>query len=244
MNPEREHSNSLRIEAYLAGEMNPEQGLAFEAECEADAALQDQLEQYLLSRHIVQRSGNQNQKDQWQDLRAEMRASQTKVTVLRRLGPYLVAAAVLFLLIWGGITLFVPTPAKPDRLFAGFYERPQAPERMGSSLVEAERHYRQGDYAQAIISYEAIAQDTSQSLAANSYLYWGIAYLELGQTDSALARLAELETLPEQRDWYTSLIYLKEGEGAKAQTLLQQIVADEQHFYRNQAAELLEKWAD
>lgn len=242
MSPEREHRDSLRIEAYLAGDMNPEQRLAFEAECEGDAALQDLLERYLLSKHVVQRSGDQNQKEQWQDLRAEMRSSQSNVQSLRKYWPYLAAAVVVCLLIWGGLLLLVSTPASPDALFTEYYQRPQAPETMGRGGQEAERYFRQGDFAKTIATYQALREDTSQSFDVSAYLYWGIAYLEVGETDSALARLAELQTLPEQRDWYTALIYLREGEKEKGLALLQEIVADEQHFYRKQAAELLGKW--
>lgn len=241
MSPEREHSESLRIEAYLAGEMNPEQQTAFEAECEADPALQELLEQYLLTRIIVPRSGEQNQKEQWTELRAEMQASEAQTRPLRKLRPYLVAAVVFLMLIWGGLLLFVTTPASSEKLFADFYERPQAPERMGNSVVEAERYYREGDFMQSIASYEALAADSSQTLATNAYLYWGIAYLEIGEADSALARFAELENLAEIRQWYEALVYLKKEEITHAKALLEAIKADEGHFYQAKAEDLLQQ---
>lgn len=244
MSPEREHSESLRIEAYLKGAMNPEQRLAFEAECEADADLQALLEQYLLSKHVVQRSGDQDQKDQWQDLRTEMLASQSKVRPLNKAWSYIAVAGVIFLLIWGGLMWYASSPTDPEALFTAFYERPLAPERMGSTALEAERHYREGNFEKSIASYEALSRDSSPSLSASSYLYWGIAYLEVDKLDSALARFAELENLPEQRDWYTALIYLKKGEQENGMRLLKEIVADEEHFFQKQAIELLEEWGN
>ena len=241
MSPEREHSESLRIEAYLAGQMEAEQQAAFEADCEADPALQALLEEFLLARMSVLRSGAQDQKAQWQELREEMKASRPKVRTLQRFAPYLIAAAVLLLLLWGGLSLLNPSSASPEQLFADFYERPQAPESMGSTIEEATRYYRQADFAQAIASYEAAATDTSQTLAMEAYLYWGIAYLEMGEADSALARFAELQNLSETRQWYEAMAYLKKGELASVKQSLEAIAVDDEHFYQAKAQALLEQ---
>ncbi|MEL7530099.1 MAG: hypothetical protein AAFN10_02265 [Bacteroidota bacterium] len=241
MSPEREHSESLRIEAYLAGQMKPEAQTAFEADCEAEPALQALLEEFLMARMSVLRSGNQNQKEQWQALREEMKASTPKVRPLQKIAPYLIAAAVLILLLWGGLSLFNPRPASPEQLFADFYERPQAPESMGRASEAAMRYYREENFKQATATYEAAAADSTETLETEAYLYWGIAYLEMGEADSALARFAELQNLPETRQWYEAMAYLKKGDQTRIRQLLASIVADEGHYYQAKAAALLEQ---
>ncbi len=98
-----------------------------------------------------------------------------------------------------------------------------------SNAARAMRLYDQGEYSQAIETFQRMEPNETEE--ANYNLYLGICYLKSGFANLAVIHLSEAESLfkkykmIQMSKWYLSLAYLKAGQEKEAVDKLFQLVS-------------------
>ena len=143
----------------------------------------------------------------------------------RFLLPLVAAAAVVVAAL---LTWFWAFPASPQSLYQAYavHDPISLTSRSGGpQLSNTVRNFNDGNYADAVLMLKQLAAETPGDPEVNRAL--GIAYLETGKLDRALAifqTLAEGDT--SARDdgiWYTALTYLRMEDTVKAKEWLEKV---------------------
>jgi tetratricopeptide (TPR) repeat protein len=239
------------IDRYIKGEMSQQEQQAFLSACEADPELKRQLHLELKAKASIHLHGRQAHKN---ELKAWYQAENPQQGKVRSISPtswaMAIAAGLLLLLAVGWLLQRPAAPVEAQSLFASVYERPRVPEKLNPAdtldqiqrlRAEARNQYFEGAHSAAADAFEQLSREEEGLARSQAFLYLGICRLELEQYEQARQALQQAEELQEQAEWYTALSYLKEGKLRESREALQTIVAYDQHFYKTQAKDLLEK---
>ncbi|MEM1319684.1 MAG: tetratricopeptide repeat protein [Bacteroidota bacterium] len=233
-----------QIDEYLLGRLRGDALEAFEKEVADDPNFADQVQQRRTLMEKVDAYGDYEVKAQLKNLHQKEMKLRLRRRSLRRWGFALFALLLLAIAYW----LWQPQkPSSSQQLYAAHYEpyplnfaaRDGNTER---ALAEAGRFYRSGQYAKALPLFQSVYQaDTTESKVL---LAIGICLMEAGQLEDALQRFQPLlqtdfDPFKDQALWYAALVHVKQEERPAAQALLQQIVADPQSDFYQQARDLL-----
>lgn len=158
-----------------------------------------------------------------------------------------IAASLLLLF---GISQFFNTGASDyDQLYSQYIDVGSIPslvtrgENDSALLQEAQLFFEDKDYEKALQSFIK-HQKKSEVVNPLSYIYAGISYIELNQFDKALEQfdlLKKTDTLQSKKsDWYTAMVYLKQGEKKKLKQILTSITTNVSNYKYQEAKALLD----
>ena len=244
-------NNLELIEAYFNEELSAEQKSEFELRITADPAFADETAFYLSSKQAAAAELGENRsrfKGIYQEYKQGNVAEVRKVAPLRKLWPWVAAAAVLAGIILGRYTFF--QPVSPNELAnryikENFQNLAVTMSAREDSVQTGLRLYNEGKGNEALKYFESIAlRDSSLSDVKK---YAGIACLRLGQYDNAIQNFTRLENdklFANPGKFYHALTLMKRnhpGDIDTAKQLLQQVV-DQDLDEKEQAIEWLKKW--
>ncbi|MEL7534711.1 MAG: hypothetical protein AAFN10_25615 [Bacteroidota bacterium] len=235
-----------RIEQYLAGKLSPEELAAFEKELDMNEDLKNAITLEIATRTGAFAAGIKDQKEQLHARFYELKSEEAKIVPARRRMLYAgaIAAAIVLLV---SFFVFVPrTPSSGPELFAANYERPLASVMRGEDGMEAYKAaqiaYAEGDFAKAVIHYEAALQNALLPSMDEARFYLAIAQMELGQNEAASQNFKQLSDSSDYRQmgaWYDALLSLKTEQLEEAKAKLAAIAQSQGNFYQSQAQKLL-----
>ena len=216
------------LEGYLWGRLSEEERKQFEQARASDPEFAALVEEEESLRTFLQAQKDRERVRNATDALGKeffptMRRSSPGIR--RFLGPITIAATVLIaaLLVW-----FWAFPDSPQSLYQAFavHDALDLSERDGpGSFAEVEQLFNRGDYAAAIPSLVALQAEDKTDLEVEKAL--GIAYLESGQLEQALAIFTSLAVTDSayQQDavWYTALTYLRMENKEEAAAWLKKI---------------------
>lgn len=233
-----EENTFEKIEAYLAGELSEAETRAFEAEIRADKAL---AEEVALQRdtHQLLALGNQLEyKAKLKALDGEMQAQKVVRPLFGNARIWLAAAAIIIAVsavIW---TMGGSSTGVYGNEFSPYPDLTSTRKDTLNDLRTGMIAYSKGQYEIAIDYLENFAEKEPE--ADYVHLYMGNAFLALKQYDKAIAELQEVSSSAwkQPAEWYLLLAYGANGEKEKASELKEKIAGDENHAYKEKAAEL------
>ena len=242
----KEVNNFEKIDAYLLGELRPDEQLNFVAAMKKDIKLQEEVN---LRRAIMEgvkiegRKRLSNTLDEIHD-KKDRTLSNANPTIQKTLRPWLAVAAALALILtcW----FIFQTPQK-DSLVAHYYE----PYDLTIGLRD---NSNQEQLARIDALYSAQNYSAAQPLIENYLsnnpsdnllrLSLAICQYENENLDKALQSLQLIKNdafLQDQYRWYSALIYLDKGEKEQARRLLTELTSDRAADHFDEAQVLLSK---
>jgi tetratricopeptide (TPR) repeat protein len=222
------------IEAYFNEELSAEKKSEFEQRIAEDAAFAEETAFYLSSRQAAAAELGENRgrfREIYQQYKQQNIGKVAKVTPLRKLWPWVAAAAVLAGIIFGWYAWLQPVslPAMADSYIRkNFQNLSVTMSATEDSVQTGLRLYNEGKGEEALRYFESIVlRDSSLSDVKK---YAGIACLQLGQYDKAINYFTQLENeklFANPGKFYHALTLLKRnqpGDLDTAKQLLQQVV--------------------
>ncbi|WP_299257123.1 hypothetical protein [uncultured Aquimarina sp.] len=258
----------IEIDDYLSGTMSASEKQAFEKRVAEDSALAEELklqkdmltiyedeewvqgdkkvlktDKALQLKSFYESDKAVNLKSTINEVIAENRSSSQSKTFW-----FIGIAASIAVLIT--ISLFVFKDTNYDELYASYVHMDEIPslvtrgEDANTLLENAQLLFEDKKYQEATESF-ATYHEKEIAIDPLSYIYNGIAYIELNKFDEALAQfelLTNSNTLQSKKaNWYKALVFLKEKNKRKLKTVLQTITADKSNYKYTEAQELLDK---
>ncbi|MFZ2901174.1 MAG: tetratricopeptide repeat protein [Saprospiraceae bacterium] len=216
------------FEAYIDGELNPEERQVFEKQLLADPQLKKQFDEFAAMRKRYQdgfagEAAEAKLKDSLENLGKEFFPPSQKQKPSRRiwlLAPVLAAACALALLLF----------YRPKDLFRQYYQPPLAAfTEKGSAAAglyqQAEQAFNAGDFVRAGQFFDTILAENPGDLQAS--FYRGLCHLETGDPAAARGMLEPLAQGPsafaEDARWFLALSYLREKDYGACLAELDQI---------------------
>jgi tetratricopeptide (TPR) repeat protein len=225
------NENLLR---YLDNELGPDEKSALETALQGSPVLQQELDDLKLSKYVVTRFGI---RDSVQQIHSEFKnkgllSEKKKTPVIRRLIPYMAAAAVaIFMLI-----IFYPVKNNsPETLYAGHFRKFEISNIRGSGFNTTEKLFAEKNYRALTEAFEknTAPDGKDRFLAAQSYS-------ELGETEKAihlyryiLEQNKNQQTILYNDDaaYYLGMLYLKKKDIPNALEILAPIASNKKHLY-------------
>ncbi|PZR13831.1 MAG: hypothetical protein DI539_19135 [Flavobacterium psychrophilum] len=236
------------IERYLDRSLSEEERQTMERRLELEPDLKSKYYEHKQLIEGIRYSHIQNKLEQLRLLESSLPpvTEKQRVNVIALWKPVAIAASITLLI--AACYFFALNPT-PQELYANqFVPYPNVfePTVRGNintsqdKRTEAFRAYDQGDYATASQLFTELSASHSEP---GILLLLGNSNLIIGKTQEAqnnfLELIANYDELEAQAKWYLALSYLKQGEGEKAQLILQEL-SDPQVTYSKKAKELLD----
>lgn len=212
-----------RIERYLMGEMDPAERADFEQELSGNTDLQTALEHTRLLVKGIEYAGMKGMMDDFHsnipDHSNETEFTQTTLkTIKSRVIPYLVAASILLLVVFGAWWLTNLQPAH-EKLFARHFQPDPglitpmsggADYQFYSGMVD----YKSENYENAIEKWNRVLEQ--KPLNDTLSFFMGVAHLANNDIENALYNLQQAITFDQSEFlddawYYLGLTYLKKG---------------------------------
>lgn len=258
----------IEIDDYLSGNMSISEQQAFEERLRTDTAL---AQEFILQKEMFAMYGNEKwiegdtdilKTDKAKALQSFFKSDEAlgiKATInevitenrismnSKKFWFIGIAASIAVLLT---VSLFIFKDNNYEELYASYVHLDEIPslvtrgEDAHKLLEEAQLLFEAQKYEEATQSFSEYHQ---KEMAINplSYIYNGIAYIELGKFDSALAQFKQLEdsnTLQAKKaKWYRAMVFLKQKNKTKLKEALQAILNNDSNYKYKQAQELLDK---
>ncbi|GAA0733110.1 hypothetical protein GCM10009430_46970 [Aquimarina litoralis] len=257
----------IEIDDYLSGNMSISEQQAFEERLRTDTEL---AQEFKLQKEMFTMYGNQkwiegdmdilktDQAKQLQSFFKSDKALEIKTTInevisenrtnvnSKRFWFIGIAASIAVLLT---VSLFVFKDKNYEELYASYIHLDEIPslvtrgEDSHKLLEEAQLLFEAQKYEEATRSFSEYHQKET-TINPLSYIYNGVAYIELGKFDSALEQFRHLEdsnTLQAKKaKWYRALVFLKQKNKTKIKEVLQIILSDTSNYKYKEAQELLD----
>ena len=206
------------IEAYVNGEMPQEQLQAFKRKLAEDKQVSAELEAYTTT--ISALKTLQFKEQLKQEHKGFERASSTSRQMLYYASG--IAASILLIITF---SYFFIKPVSSSELYLSYFEAyPNLKRARGEAneqLDEALKLYTQGNYKEAISSFNGIT--APEDNADKIQFYTAMSYLMLNQTNQAIELLQSIDNTSiyqQQVRWYLALCYLKMDNKANALSYL------------------------
>lgn len=233
------------VKNYLEGKMTAQETADFEDRMARDPAFAQEVQ---LNRELLE-SMNLHFKSK---VKRQLQKEDNKVVGLQRkkwISNRVLAMAASLALIAVATYFLIFKGVDPAQLFdqyhTTYYNVVDGSVRSGTpeSAQMAFRRYDQGDFQGAAQSFETLTDEHPDNL--DYYLYQGLSYLEIGETERAVAALKKVladqaSSWAEPAEWYLGLTYLRSGNKKQAKQTFSQIVA-EGNSYSERAEEILKK---
>lgn len=257
----------LEIDKYLSGDMSEIEKQAFEAKISSDPMLAEELKLQKDMRSIYDEQNwfegdkkilKQEETKQLQTFFKSEESEVLKNTIQEvisenksnsgnRFLPILKIAAVIAVLITISIYLF-KEPSYED-LYAEYMHMEEIPSLISrgesgtKELENAQVLFRDEKYTKAIEIFTQY-QANAESINPLSFIYTGVAFLEINEFEKALTQfelLANSNTLQSKKAiWYKAMVFLKQNNEEKLIENLEVIVADKNNYNFDKAQQLLE----
>jgi tetratricopeptide (TPR) repeat protein len=245
------------IDTYFKGEQSAEETKEFEKKIIDDPFFAEEVAFYLSAMQVIKEQPEQMPKakdERFKELYAKYKsgndnAVQKKGTVMRRLWPYMAAAAIITAVVFGLITW--PKPSSPGQLTDKYIQEhfETLSVSMGGtedSIQRGKHLFNDGKLKEALLQFEGIIQNDTSSFEAKKYA--GIVSLRLKEYDKAITYFIQLESYTalyaNPGAFYHALTLLKRnlpGDKEQAKSLLEQVVQQDLEG-KETAQELLKKW--
>ncbi len=234
-----------KIDAYLMGKLSAEEAKAFSDELQQNRALAEEVntrKQLILG---IQSEGRQELRESLDAIHEQLQPKADPIprSIIRRLSPWLAAAAValLALLFW-----FQSRPATNQQLYAANY----TPYELSLNLrnnneadkVNANNWYSQGHFDQALPLFQKLSAEHPEQGQFRMGL--AICLLETQQKTAAQKELLAIYNsgdifLKEQAGWYLGLIALSNDQLTAAKTYWTPLANNPQADHHSDAQKLL-----
>lgn len=241
------------LERFADGQMTEAEQEDFEQRMEHDEALSSAYEAYerftadlrWVAGHETLRHRLQaldQRLDERQDALVRMQQEQRRARTRWTVG-------VTGLLLLLGVGLWLLLRPRPDEAWARYYvPEPGLTEAAAQSthnpvLIEAMRHYRDGQYRAASF---ALRRMPARVASTDTVLYFmGTALLRQNKSEAARSYLSRVSRQPgsalaAKASYHLAMAQLRTGQEAQAQAALQAISADPQNPYHHQAHQMLQ----
>ena len=257
-----EEQREAQIERYLSGLMSPEEQTQFELQLKSDEVLKKDFNLYKQLNNAFDPSGwsrvdssidttkldqyfrSQEAKEVKEHLNkaADTYFSSNKKSGLPR---YMVAAMISILVVLGGYWFM----GSGEVSFDDYYLQSDMPSLVSradgeSTLKNIALNYNEGDFKAALNHYEGYL-NSGVDVNEKVYLYGGMAYLQLGQSDKALTAFEKLSSSSNidasKGLWFSALVYLKDNNIESLKKVLDEIMSDASNFKYKEAKALREK---
>jgi len=242
----------LYIDTYFSTEPSPGTKEEFEKRITEDPAFAEEVAFYLSAKQAATEQLTEEKNERFKDVYAHYKKT-NKTTiqkpVIRKLWPYIAAAAIITGIIFGRAVFF--TAASPEQL-ADKYIKDNF-QTLGVTMSSKEdslqtglRLFNDGKLNEALTQFESIANRDTSSPEAKKYA--GIVSLRLQRYDKAITYFTQLgntiQLYANPGKLYQALTLLKRnqpGDKQAAKVLLQQVVQFDLEG-KETAKELLDKW--
>lgn len=239
-----------QIEPYLDGSLDLEQRIAFEQQLEQDEALQQEVsfqQQMIQGLKMAQQDIDKKQLlDIWEGIKHQPQiislATNRRILLL---GLALAASVLILFLFWW-------SNQQPHQLnWKQQYFEPYAMQilRAGEQqpvdqqLGVIRLNYEAGNFDQTIALLKQLPKDSVR--AEDITFYTGVSYLGMDSLNAATKAFEELLTSNNRWDeharWYLIITALEQGKTTQALVLLQEIQAQDRHYRKGEALEILKR---
>ena len=232
------------IEAYLRGTLDGQALAAFQKRRMDDPEFDREVTDYSQIINQIETTQQKNFVNKVKGWDSEIENRQeAKVIPLRTI--FSIAASVLLLTLVG-VYLFRNSQPDHEQLFQEYFQPYEnvISERSGrdDNLRRGMELYDQKKYDEAIIQLKLAVSEDADNPSLKCYL--GIAYLAEGHTQEAKTIFEEMvhdhhQLFREVAEWNLALTYLKLNNEVLLKKALEEIVRQNDHQYREQAADLL-----
>jgi len=233
-------NNFEYIDTYFYGERSAEETTEFEKRIMDDLFFAEEVAFYLSAKQAAKEQQEQipeTKDERFKELYAKYKQDndntlQEKGTVIRKLWPYIAAAAIITAIVFGLITW--PKPSSPDKL-ADIYIKEHFEtlsvnmSGRADSIQKGKNLFNEGKLKEALLQFESIIQNDTSSFEAKKYA--GIVSLRLEEYDKAIRYFTQLESYTtlyaNPGKFYHALTLLKRnlpGDKQEAKNLLEQVV--------------------
>ena len=259
------------IDKYLDDIMTPEERKSFEEKVDNDSTLAEELKLQKDMRSIYEDKDwiegdttalKNNEAKQLSDFFRSDEASSLKESIAevvdqnrtksgnRNKNFYFlgIAASIIVLMT---ISIFVFSESDYNALYSENIALDEIPsmitrgEEENELVKNAQELFEQKKYEEAAAIFLKYHQSNVADIDPLSYIYSGVAYLELDKFDKAIAQFELLEqtnTLQSKKaNWYKAMVYLKGEEKEKLKGILVKITSDPDNYNFKEAKVLLEK---
>ena len=238
------------IDEYLEGSLSDSERDDFENALHTDKDIEQEFELHKDLDRILSDQKVVDFRSTLMDAQQEYKRSQKrvpKIVKMARKYRYAAASVVLLLMIVGSILVISPRSYSNEQLFHKYYKPGDAVgiTRSGNvNVVDAIMKFHNGDYRAACDLFGDILKLDPSNVAL--MYYYGIASIEIQEYDLAAEMFNKIinngnNLYIEYAQWYLGLTYLVKGENDNAISRIDAIVADPQHHYHKDAAELSER---
>lgn len=187
------------IDSYFKGELSAEESGKFEQRIREDAGFAEEVSFYCSAMAVAKNELAEEKKREFRQLYEEHIRDNDKVkpALLKRLWPYIAAAAVVAGLIFGAYFYWkaAPLPQQADQFIRHNFEIQMGTTMAGqeNSSDSAMRLYNENRLPEALQQFKKIIQ--TDSAAALSIKMAGIVSLRMGDYDKAVEYFIQLENL-------------------------------------------------
>jgi tetratricopeptide (TPR) repeat protein len=220
------------IDGYFSGSLTADERLAFEKRCEQDESFAEEVAFYVASRDALKNELQLQKKEEFAELYRQLVPAQKQVSIIRKLGPYITAAAACLVLFFAWMVFL--KPSDPQKLASEYVEENFSTLgiTMGAakdSLQTGITAYNEKNYPQAEKIFRALAQNPE--VAPDAIKYLGIVYLNTHRYDEAIVQfdtLSKYEALfANPALFYKAIVLMKRsapGDREAAKDLLEEVV--------------------
>jgi hypothetical protein len=251
------------IEAYLTNELSAADRALFEADMQADAELQTEVDRQRTLRLGLRALGieqaMERAKAQYQATTSAPEALPGKQPIVRPLGSwrYWAAAASVVVVLGVGYYAYQQTtdqqtdiayaetvsPNETDQLLKDFPSEQVSPQTR-TQWLDAFTDYKAGKYDKVIEQLRTLPAD-KQTIHYKKY-FLGLSYLANKQPAEAIPLLSKAQAAPslklrQKANWFLALAYVKNGQKENALPMLKQISTDKAHPFHALAKRVVEK---
>ena len=256
-----------KIEAYLGGDMTPEEQREFELEIAQNPQLQKEVHLSNAINHYLNQNSwlsvddkNQARKEEIEEFINSEQAQVLKSKLIKAAKKYKnqenkkirfrnIAISIAAILIIGFFVTILFDSKSGQKLYAEYYSTNDLP-----SLVK--RNSRNDLLQQGLLMFKNDQFDDTVTLLSEYtenvkevdpliYSYIGFSYLELGDMKTSIDnfdRLLYSNSIDRSRAlWYKTLAYLKYNKTEDAKRVLSEIIRDTENFNYNKAIQLLDE---
>jgi len=223
----------------------------FERKIADDEKFAEEVAFYLSTKSVIGGEATNEKKERFKKLYEEYKktnASKGQKSAIRKLWPYVAAAAIIAGILFGKNVFFQPSPQQIADTYIqeNFQTLPVTMSSRADSLQTGIRLINEGKLTEALNQFESIIKNDTSSIEAKKYA--GIVYLRMQQYDKAIDYFSQLasntQIFANPGKLYYSVTLMKRnlpGDIDKAKQLLQQVIRDDQEG-RKDAEAWLRKW--
>lgn len=249
---EENHDQLILFDQYISKQLDAQAASEFEQSLQADAAFREAFMSFLKSKELIYKSGIREEKAGFEQKKTQLMKQQEQSSLaqqkFQRRRRLMMMAAVLVILLAMIVLLMPSSPsssAKPEEVFAEYYQAPEIPAFLSidqdSLLREAYLSFDKKAYQASQSQFEAL--DKAAFSAADQSeiaLFEGIAAIETGAFAKARSLLDQAIQHKQQAEWFRALSWLKEGNVEEAIKAFSQIAGQERHFKQADSEKILD----